>query len=186
MERLNTGWTPYIKAKLAEYGLEENLEAIKAKSRTGWKKDVEAAVNSVNRKMLRNECFETKLGVTKAKTKTSFLIDKIDSDDYERRPMNPIQRLTRQETKTLILSRFRMLECGKNFKGSLPETCPACNVTDDEYHRLNFCTRFRKTNLSDSVCKVNFDDIFSNDFAIVKKTLCHIEKLWNPGNVKKP
>ena len=79
----------------------------------------------------------------------------------------------------LIVSRFHMLECGKNFKGTLPEICPACNTTDDEQHRLNYCTRFRSTNLCDSSEKIHFDDVYETDFTIVKKTLSFIEKVWN-------
>ena len=93
--------------------------------------------------------------------------------------MEPIQRLNRHETKTLILSRFHMLECGMNFRGSLPEICPECKVTDNEQHRLNNCTRFRQTNLCDSVDKVNFDDIYSTDFSVLMSTIKSIEKVWN-------
>ena len=93
--------------------------------------------------------------------------------------MEPIHKLNCHEAKLLILSRFCMLECGLNFKGTLPEICPVCNVTDDEQHRLNYCNRFRATNLFDSTEKVRFDDIYETDFAIVKKTLTSIKNVWN-------
>ena len=173
-----TGWAPQIREKLAEYGLEENLDIIKSKTRLQWKKEVETAVNVVNRKALRKECFETKLGVSKAKSKTAFLIDEIDSDQYERKLMEPIQKLNRHQTKGLFLS-FRMLECGRNFKSTLPEVCPTCDVTDNEHHRLNICTRFRQTNLCDTVNKVNFEDVFSSDIAVITNALSHIENVWN-------
>ena len=179
MEKLNIGWTPQIKAKLIEYGLEENLDLIKAKSRIQWKKEVEIAVDSVNRKKLRGECFETKLGETKAKTKTAFLVEKIDAERYKRQPMEPISKLNRHEAKVLILARFHMLECGKNFKGTLPEICPMCHVTDNEQHRLNYCIRFKNTNLCNHVNKLNFDDVYQSDLTIVKNAIQHIEKVWN-------
>ena len=179
LDKLKIGWSPHIREKLTEYSLEENVDVIKAKSRLQWKREVEAAVNTVNRKKLSNECYETKSGIAKAKTKTAFLIDKIDSDHYERKPMEPIQRLNRHETKVLISSRFHMLECGTNYKGTLLETCPACNVIDDEQHRLNYCTRFERTNFCNSANRVDFNDIFSTDFAVVKNALNHIEKVWN-------
>ena len=93
--------------------------------------------------------------------------------------MEPIPKLNRHETKVLILSRFHMLECGSNYKGTLPEVCPTCLVIDNEQHRLNDCTRFRKTNLCDSFNKCNFDDIYKNEFTIVKDMIHHVEKVWN-------
>ena len=159
MGNLNTGWTTQIKAKLSEYGLEQNLNLIKSKSRPQWKREVNTAVESINKERLREECYELKWGVPKAKTKTAFLIGKVDSEHYKRNLMDPIKRLSRCEAKLLILARFHMLECGKNFKGTLPEICPSCDVTDDEQHRLNYCTRFNEINLSDKLTKVNFDDV---------------------------
>ena len=72
-----------------------------------------------------------------------------------------------------------MLECGKNFKGTLPEICPACNVIDDEQHRLNNCTRFRTINLCDCTEKLDFNDIYQSDLTVVKKMIDTIEKVWN-------
>ena len=72
-----------------------------------------------------------------------------------------------------------MLECGKNFKGSIKETCAYCNETDDENHRLNFCKQFRDINLYNNNCKVNYDDIYSSDIDVVKKLITQIEKVWN-------
>ena len=134
--------------------------------------------NNHHRRKVKNRIF-TKSTDTVTVLKTAFMIDKIDSEHYERKPMEPIQKLNRHETKVLISSRFHMLECGKNFKGTLPETCPTCNVLDDEQHRLNFCTRFEQTNLCNRVNIVDFNDIFSADFAVVKNALNQIEKVWN-------
>ena len=127
----------------------------------------------------KDECYESKQGLTKVKTKTAYVLTKVESEQYKRQLMEPIHKLNRYETKLLVLSRFHMLECGKNFKGAIPEICPACNVIDDEQHRLNYCTRFRETNLCDSADKVRFEDVYETDFTIVKKTLSSIEKVWN-------
>ena len=72
-----------------------------------------------------------------------------------------------------------MLECGKNYKGTLPEICPLCNVTDDENHRLNHCARYRSTNLCDCAEKLDFDDIYKSDFTVVKKAIDTIGRVWN-------
>ena len=42
--------------------------------------------------------------------------------------------LTKRETKMLIIARFGMLECGKNFKGTMNEICLNCNTRDTEEH----------------------------------------------------
>ena len=112
-----------------------------------------------------------KLGEKRAKTKTTFIVKKINSEDYKRQPMEPIQKLNRYEAKMLILSRFHMLECGKNFKGTQPEICPTCSVTDDEQHRLNHCTRYERTNFCNSDEKHNFDDVYDSDVSVVKKNV---------------
>ena len=178
-EKLNTGWTPQIRAKLAEYGLEENFDRIKSKSRQQWKKEVEARVEKINQNRLRDECYETKMRVSKAKTKTTFVLEYVDSDQYKRDFMDPIQKLNRYEAKVLILSRFHMLECGKNYKGTLPESCPMCNVSDDEHHRLNHCVRYRSTNLYECAEKLDFDNIYKSDFTFVRKMIDVIGKVWN-------
>ena len=164
---------------MKEYSLEENFDRIKSKSRTQWKREVANSVESLSRRRLQDECHETKLGQTKVKTKTAYVLTKVESEHYKRKVMEPIHKLNRHEAKVLILSRFHMLECGKNFKGTLPEICPECNVADDEPHRLNHCARFRAINLCDSTEKVCFDDIYETDVTTVKKAITSIEKVWN-------
>ena len=179
LEKLNTGWTPQIKAKLKEYGLEESFVQIKSKSRIQWKREVESSIEAGNKEKLLDECHEMKLGEKRAKTKTAFIVEKVNMEDYKRQPMEPIEKLNRYEAKLLILSRFHMLECGKNFKGTLPEICPACSVTDDEQHRLNQCTRYERTNFCNSDEKHNFDDVYDSDVSVVKEILKSIERVWN-------
>ena len=86
---------------------------------------------------------------------------------------------TKQVAKTLILARFGMLECGRNFKGSMRETCNECNAVDDEDHRLNYCSKFRGVNNFDSPHKVVFKNVFSNDPSIFQKILKTIDQVWN-------
>ena len=72
-----------------------------------------------------------------------------------------------------------MLECGKNFKGKLPEICNTCNVVDDENHRLNFCSKFKETNFYDCVEKEDFTKIYSHDVNVLRDILPKIQKVWN-------
>ena len=88
----------------------------------------------------------------------------------------------KQETKTLITARFGMLECGKNFKGTMSETCNRCNVVDDENHRLNDCPIHKNVNLFETQHKVDFNDVFSTNINILRPVLKEIEKVWNVRN----
>ena len=69
------------------------------------------------------------------KTKTKLIIEHLTKDTYQRAPLDEILLSTKQQAKTLLIARFGMLECGKNFKGSVKEMCPKCNEYDDEYHQ---------------------------------------------------
>ena len=71
-----------------------------------------------------------------------------------------------------------MLECGKNFRGSMTETCKECQVLDDENHRLNECPNWRETNLLDRDREVEFCDIFSNDPTKLMHIISHIQSVW--------
>ena len=72
-----------------------------------------------------------------AKTKTSFVLKNIEDPEYERKPPKEFLMLNKYECKVVIIARFGMLECGKNYKGTLPLTCTICNSINDEEHRLN-------------------------------------------------
>ena len=89
---------------------------------------------------------------------------------------------TKQETKTILTSRFAMLECGKNFKSSQEELCRECQAIDDEDHRLNHCIRFRDINHYDSAIKVDFKLIYSNDIGVLREIVPEILKTWNLRN----
>ena len=101
---------------------------------------------------------------------------------YMRKPTPEMLLCNKQETKTLIIARFGMLECGKNFKGSISEKCSTCDVIDNENHRLNDCPVHKSVNLFETQCKVDFMDVFCNDVNIFKPVLKQIEKVWNVQN----
>ena len=72
-----------------------------------------------------------------------------------------------------------MLECGKNYKGSMLEVCDQCSVLDDENHRLNYCKKYKETNNSSKEEKVDFSLIYSTDIAILKSIISEISRVWN-------
>ena len=125
-----------------------------------WKKLVDEKIEIKNRARLTDDCHKTVDGKNVRKSKTAFIVDLITADSYSRKPSPEILHLTKQDAKTIIISRFRMLECGANFKNSNDTLCPVCKTIDNEDHRLNFCIRFRATNYYDHAEKVNFNDIY--------------------------
>ena len=89
---------------------------------------------------------------------------------------------SKQETKTILISRFGMLECGKNYKGTSGNVCRECQIIDDENHRMNHCTKFREMNHCDSETKVNFNLIYSNNFEVLRGIIPEITEVWNLRN----
>ena len=80
--------------------------------------------------------------------------------------------------KQMLLARCGMFECGKNFKGSIPEICRGCGEEDDESHRLNRCGTWKHLNLSETVDKVDFGEIYSNDINILLPVIKSIQRVW--------
>ena len=72
-----------------------------------------------------------------------------------------------------------MLECGKNFRGSLKELCNECNIYDDENHRLNHCSKWKDTNLYNNDEKVDINLMYSNDINVLRQIISKIEGVWN-------
>ena len=135
-----------------------------------------------NKARLFEECHKMADGKKIRKTKTAHIVDPLSADTYSRMPIPELQHMTKQETKTLIIARYKMLDCGVNFKNSMSTICSTCKKTDDENHRLNHCTRYRDTNFCDDEEKVNFDDVYSTDISVLKKIIDKIEKVWNTRN----
>ena len=92
--------------------------------------------------MLLEQCHKKVNNEERRKTKTTHIIDQISDQDYTRRLREEFATCNRQETKTIMIARFRMLKYGVNFKGSLKEICNHCKIVDDENHRLNYCKNY--------------------------------------------
>ena len=88
-------------------------------------------------------------------------------------------KCSKQETETILIARFGMLECGFNFKGTQSETCATCNDIDNENHRLNHCERFRAFNLFNSRDEVNFKKIYTSNIEDIRSMLGKLSKVWN-------
>ena len=95
--------------------------------------------------------FLSNMSKSRRQTSTFFpIIEKINKTNYTRKPEETILRMTKLETKTLITARYGMLECGKNFGGTIAGSCSECNAYDDENHRLNYCKRWKEIYWKDS------------------------------------
>ena len=100
---------------------------------------------------------------------------------YKREAQKEIFNSTKQETKTLMITRFEMLECGNNFRGSIEELCNIWKCID-ENHGFNYCIRWRDINLYDCNEKVDLNVIHSDSLHNLKPILSKIETVWNIKN----
>ena len=182
LEQLNIGWTKSIKETLSDLDLPTDFSVIKTVTRRQWKRAVDTRIEIKNRTRLINDLHKTENNIRTRKTKTAHIVDKVEELTYIRQPIPELSFYNKQETKTLMIARFGMLECGKNFKGSMRETCSKCDVIDDENHRLNHCTIYRNVNLFDTQQKIDFFDVHSTDVNTVKTAIKHIENVWNVTN----
>ena len=68
-----------------------------------------------------------------------------------------------------------MLECGTNFKGTIPELCTQCEITDNESHRLNVYKNRPNVNTADIT---NFQNIYSNNDVTLTEIIKSLESVW--------
>ena len=179
LDRMNIGWAKSINEALNNLDLPTDFLIIKTTTRQQWKRIVDAKIEVKNQSRLINDCYKTDNNIHIRKTKTSHIVDHLEDGTYSRGPTPELLQCNKQETKTLLIARFGMLECGKNFKGSMNETCSTCNVVDNENHRLNDCLKHKNLNLLETQQKVDFNDVFSHDLNILRPMIKHIEKVWN-------
>ena len=183
LEKLNIGWALGIKELLVKYGLETNFQQILRKKRSEWKRNVEEMIEKTNKERLLDECYKhSKDGIKTEKTKTKCIIAKIKSSGYKRKPIEEIYHCSKREAKTIMIARYGMLQCGKNFKGTLSETCHTCNILDDEEHRLNYCPKFKNVNNYNGSLKSDFNLIYSESIIELRKVIPDIMKVWNTKN----
>ena len=71
-----------------------------------------------------------------------------------------------------------MLECGKNFKGTIPEICRECGEEDDESHRLNRCILWKHLKFSETAEEIDFGEIYDNDRKKLSPVIKSIQNVW--------
>ena len=179
---MKIGWAKMIRESLHLYGLPSDFQTIKEMPRLEWVRKVKIAIESINLKRLKDICHKKVGENQEIKTKTASIVPIIMGHTYKREPQHTILRTTKHETKQIIIARYGLLECGKNFKGTLNANCNACNCLDDEYHRINMCINLKEVNLFDTSVKVDFDHVYSNNLEQIRTVTSHIEKIWNTRN----
>ena len=185
LEILNTlkiGWAKTINQSLRDLKLPTDYQTIRCYSINQWKTTVHQQIETKNTQTLLEQCYKNENGEKRRKTKTAHIIDELTQQDYTRGLRTEFRTCNRQETKTIMIARFRMLECGINFKGTMSEICKHCSTLDDENHRLNECKMYRSINLYDEMQKVSFRDIYSSDINVIKQLIPYIERVWNTRN----
>ena len=175
LKTLELGWAKNMTEKLIEYQLEQDWENIRRKTKAEWKKIVDEAIEENNRKKLIKNCTTKTPEGIKVNTKTKTIHENLTSPFYKRQTLKEIVKGTKQRTKTILLARHGMLECGKNFKGTIPDICRHCNINDDENHRLNECILLK---VATQPQRCNFTDIFSNDETTLTEIIKHLESVW--------
>ena len=111
-----------------------DLSQIARHTKNEWTREVKKSIEKSNTERLHDELHKTELGIKRRKTKTASIVDLIEDANYQRQPRPEIVQCSIRETETILISRFAMLECGKNFKGTMGEICKDCHVLDDESH----------------------------------------------------
>ena len=173
------GWAKNIQEKLTQYNIETDWIKIKSMTKNEWRKNVNDATEKFNMEKLLKSCISPTPHGDKIKTKTKHVHQQLTSTNTkERRPSKGVISGSKQRAKTLILSRYHMLECGSNFKGTMSQTCPTCKTTDNEQHRLKECSVYNDLNHLNNVTNCTFEDVYSDETEILNPILTHIEKVW--------
>ena len=143
---------------------------------------INRAIESKHKERLTQACHKTENGITTRKTKVANIAERLSNGNFNREPEKEILKMTKLEAKTVMIARYGMLQCGKNYKGTMSQNCTACGCLDDESHRLNDCPNWKEKNRYDFSNKIDFTQIFSNDIGTLREIIPHIQKLWNVKN----
>ena len=121
-------------------------------------------------------------GENKNKTKTAHIVALIQDENYQRVTAEELLKCNKKEAKTILIARFGMLACGKNYQGSNSTVCSECHVIDDETHRLNHCIKFREINFVSVNTNIDFQLVYSRDVNVLKDLAVNLSNVWNTRN----
>ena len=98
---------------------------------------------------------------------------------------NELFTLSKKTVKLIIMARYGMLDCAKNFKGKYgSELCKECNEVDDESHRINVCGRWEHVNLCKGGYSIDFNAVYSEEIDTIRQISRLLRSVWNIENGK--
>ena len=173
----NIGWGKYILKVLRECELDFTLEEIKNKKKNEWKQIVHDATWELNRKKILDSC----QGKGKIKTKTQKIPQWLELNDYKSGYVNNVMfELPRNTVKIIIMARYGMLDCANNYRGKYgTKLCRACDMVDDEDHRMNNCVRWKDVNLHGRNYSIDFGAVYSSDIKTLEQMAGLLKRIWN-------
>ena len=182
LNEMDIGWAAAINKKLKEYDIETDWTKIAICTLVEWKNQVKQAVENMNRKRLLSLCYKDR---NVEKTKTKYLISRLQADQNIYNIHKPSICLTRLQSKAIIMARSGMLDCATNYKNGYKTTrCKECKVTDDENHRINECKKYAGTNNFGLTDKFDFTDVFSDSNEVLQSAAHVINGIWDLANGK--
>ena len=128
---------------------------------------------------MKEDLHKRENGMDILKTKTKSILEKLNDPLYTRQPEREIINTTKNESKTILMARYGMLQCGTNFKGTMSPTCQTCEVLDNEDHRLNHCPKWNTPDEMESRNIIDFNLVYSPDIEVIRPILKEINRLWN-------
>ena len=176
------GWGAYILKILDECEISLTIEEIKHKKKSEWWHVVECATRRLNSKMILDSC----RGKGKMRTKTLKISQALERDldlhDYKH---NELFTLPKKTVKLIIMARYGMLDCAKNFKNKYgSDLCKECNEVDDESHRINVCERWKHVNLCNGGYSIDFNAVYSEETGTIRQISRLLRSVWNIENGK--
>ena len=86
--------------------------------------------------------------------------------------------------RAFIMGRYAMLQCGANYKMNYGgnTSCETCGVLDDENHRINDCKKWQHINRYNSIKKVAFKSIQSDDLKECQIVVEAVVTIWDLKN----
>ena len=158
LDQHDLGWSRQIREKLRDYGLEQNWDAIAKMTDNEWKVAVKEAGEKKNIEKLKSECWSTRNGTGKEKTKSKPILNQLNDDNYRRTNDVTLMKMNKLKAKAIIMLRYGMLDCAANYENKYKsKKCNNCHTLDDVSHRINFCEKWKQINFFDSEIKIDLE-----------------------------
>ena len=185
LDQHDLGWSKQIRVKLRDYGLEQDWDVIAKKPNNEWKAAVKEAGEKKHVEKLKSECWTTRNGIGKEKTKSKPILDQLSDTNYRRTTNSVLMKMSKLKAKAIIMLRYGMLECAANYENKYKsKKCDNCHTLDDASHRINFCERWKHINFWDSEIKIDVKQAFSEEKEDLENIALNVLAIWDLRNGK--